>query len=79
MVGCVLSQLKPSELYILSCRKGLCLRPRPFSQLIMYSSLGFILYKIMFVGFNLNDEPVYVCITNNISYTHHKKWVHTQI
>ena len=29
MVGCVLSQLKPSELYILSYEKGLGLRPRP--------------------------------------------------
>ena len=33
MVGCVLSQLKPSELYILSCGKGRGLRPRPFPQL----------------------------------------------
>ena len=39
MVGCVLSQLKPSELYILSFEKGLGLRPRP-----LYS--GFILYII---------------------------------
>ena len=30
MVGCVLSQLKPSELYILSCGKGLGLQLRPF-------------------------------------------------
>ena len=30
MVGCVVSQLKPSELYILSCEKGHGLRPRPF-------------------------------------------------
>ena len=29
MVGCVLSQLKPSELNILSCGKGLGQRPRP--------------------------------------------------
>ena len=35
MVGCVLSQLKPSELYILSCGKGLGLRPGPFPQLRM--------------------------------------------
>ena len=35
MVGCVLSQLKPSELYILSCGKGHGLRPRPFLQLRM--------------------------------------------
>ena len=33
MVGFVLSQLKPSELYNLSCENGLGLRPRPFSQL----------------------------------------------
>ena len=33
MVGCVLSQLKPSEFYILSFEKGLGLRPRPFSKL----------------------------------------------
>ena len=31
--GCVLSQLKPSELYTLSCGRGLGLRPRPFLQL----------------------------------------------
>ena len=30
MVGCVLSQLKPSEFSILSCEKGLGLRPRSF-------------------------------------------------
>ena len=41
MVGCVLSQLKPSELYIPSCKKGLGLRPRPFSQLRMLEFLGF--------------------------------------
>ena len=35
MFGCVLSQLKHSELYILSCEKSLGLRPRPFSQLRM--------------------------------------------
>ena len=44
MVGCVLSQLKSSELYILSCEKGHGLRPRPFSQLRMWSSSGLILY-----------------------------------
>ena len=44
MFGCVLSQLKPAELYILSCEKSLGLRPRPFSQLWMLSSSGFILY-----------------------------------
>ena len=35
MIGCVLSQLKPSELYILCCEKGHGLRPRPFPQLRM--------------------------------------------
>ena len=30
MVGCVLSQLKPSGFSILSCEKGLGLRPRTF-------------------------------------------------
>ena len=30
MVGCVLSQLKPSEFSILSCVKGLGLRPGTF-------------------------------------------------
>ena len=35
MVVCVLSQLKPSELYILSLEKALGLRPRPFSKLRM--------------------------------------------
>ena len=44
MVGCVLRQLKPSELYIFSCGKGHGLRPRPFPQLRMYGSSGFILY-----------------------------------
>ena len=44
MVGCVLSQLQPSEFYILSFDKGRGHRPRPFSQLRMYSSWGFILY-----------------------------------
>ena len=42
MVGCVLSQLKPSELYILICEKGLGLRPQPFSQLRMFLGLYFI-------------------------------------
>ena len=36
MVGCVLSQLKPSELYIRSCGKGLGFRPGPFPQLRMF-------------------------------------------
>ena len=44
MVGCVLSHLNLSELYILSCGKGLGLRPWPFTQLRMYRSSGFILY-----------------------------------
>ena len=35
MFGCDLSQLKPSELYILSFEKDLGLRPRPFLQLRM--------------------------------------------
>ena len=35
MVGCVLNQLKPSDLYILCCEKGLSLRPPPFPQLRM--------------------------------------------
>ena len=30
MFGCVLSQLKPSEFYILRCEKGLGLRPPTF-------------------------------------------------
>ena len=38
MVGCVLSQAKPSEFYILSCGKDHGLRPRPFPQLRMKSS-----------------------------------------
>ena len=42
MVGCVLNQLKPSELYIVSCGNGLGLQP--FQQLRIYSSSGFILY-----------------------------------
>ena len=39
MVGCVLRQLKPSELYILSHGKSLGLRPRPFPQLRMFVML----------------------------------------
>ena len=39
MAGCVLRQLKPSELYILNCEKGLGLRPRPFPQLRMFLGL----------------------------------------
>ena len=42
MVGCVLSQLKPSELYILSFGKSLGLRP--FPQLRNVEFLG--LYPI---------------------------------
>ena len=42
MVGCVLGQLKHLELYIRG--KSLGLRPRPFPQLRMLSSSGFILY-----------------------------------
>ena len=44
MFECVLSQFKALEFYILSCEKGFGLRPRPFSQLRMWSSSGFILY-----------------------------------
>ena len=32
MFGCVLSQLKPWEFYILNCEKSIGLRPRPFSH-----------------------------------------------
>ena len=42
MVGCILSQLKPSEFYILSCG------PRPLASFISIAKkvelLGFILY-----------------------------------
>ena len=48
MAGCVLSQLKHSELYILSCGKGLGLPPLPFPQLRMLRSSGFILYEILY-------------------------------
>ena len=41
MVGCVLSQLKPSGFSILCCEKN-----KLFSQLRMESSSGFILYII---------------------------------
>ena len=44
MVGCVLSQLKPSEFYILSFEKSLGLRPRPLSKLKNVELLG--LYPI---------------------------------
>ena len=47
MVGCVLSQLKPSELYILSCREDRGLRARFFPQVRMQSSSGFILYDVL--------------------------------
>ena len=46
MVGCVLSQLKPSELYILSCGKDRGLQARFFPQVRMQSSSGFILYDV---------------------------------
>ena len=48
MVGCVLSQLKPSGISILTCEKGLGFRPRPISQLRMQNFSGFILYGMCF-------------------------------
>ena len=56
MVGCVLSQLKPSELYILSCEKGRGRRPRPFPQLRMQTSSGFILYTTPVQSSNLRIQ-----------------------
>ena len=56
MVGCVLSQLKPSEFYILSCEKGLGLRPWPFPQLRMYKDL--ILWYVELLGLYRNPECV---------------------
>ena len=56
MFGCVLSQLKPSELYILSCGKGRGLRPWPFPQQRMYSSSGFILYITVIWSANKHDK-----------------------
>ena len=47
-VRCVLSQLKPSALSILSCEKGLGLQRRPFPQLRMYSFSGSILYVLKY-------------------------------
>ena len=47
MVGCLLSQLKPSELYILSCEKASAFGLGPFLQLRMECSSGFILYEIL--------------------------------
>ena len=40
MAGCVLIQLKPSELYILSCDRSVGLRPRPFSTAKNVELLG---------------------------------------
>ena len=66
MVGCVLSQLKPSEHYILSCGKGLGLRPRPFPQLRMWYSSGFILYvKSSKLVYMYTYNYIYTYITNN--------------
>ena len=44
MVGCVLGQLKPSELYIFKCGKGLGLLPGPFPTAKNVELLG--LYPI---------------------------------
>ena len=41
MAGCVLSQLKPSGFSILSCEKGLGLRPRTFFTANNGELLGF--------------------------------------
>ena len=70
MVGCILSQLKPSTsaLSILSCGKGHGLRPRPFPQLKMQSFSGFILYVMLILRrqgyfcyrtYNILDEYSY--------------------
>ena len=44
MLGCVLSQSKPSELYILSCGKSLGLRPRLFPQLRFHQDKDVLIY-----------------------------------
>ena len=50
MVGCVLSQFKPSELYIVSCEKAIGFRPRSFSQLRMFLGLYPILNEGVLIG-----------------------------
>ena len=54
MVDCVLGQLKPSKLYILSCGKNLGLRPRRLPQLRI-ELLG--LYPILTTHSGFNAEP----------------------
>ena len=77
MVGCVSSQLKPSELYILSCEKSLGLRPQPFSHLRMLSSSGFILYRM---SWSDEENNVLVCFKNfERPSTSHNKSLHSGI
>ena len=48
MVGCVLSQLEPSELYILSCGKGLGLfHSQEWSAPRALSYIGLLVYEIL--------------------------------
>ena len=56
MLGCVLSQLKPSELNILIFKKGLGPRPRPFSKLRMF--LGLYPIHTTSLSGNLNESDV---------------------
>ena len=75
MVGCVSSQLKPSEIYTLSWEKSLGLRPQPFSQLRMLSSSGFILYRM---SWSVEENNVLVCFKNFESpSTSHNKSLHS--
>ena len=75
MVGCVSSQLKPSELDTLSCERSLGLRPQPFSQLRMLSSKGFILYRM---SWSDGENNVLVCFKNfERQSTSHNKSLHS--
>ena len=56
MIGCVLSQLKPSELYILSFEKGLGLRPLAFFKNKNVELLG--LYPIHNKSFLVTLTPL---------------------
>ena len=68
MFGCLLSQLKPSEFCILSCEKGLGLRPQPFSQLLglypihnqvkMYTFSAMSLISLSICSLYLDDNAV---------------------
>ena len=55
MVGCVLSQLKPSGSSIISCEKGLGFRPPHFSQNV--EILGLYPIKLTVACHSVTTEP----------------------